>query len=335
MKRLWIIIGILVLMIGVSACQKKESVDSAYAPSKDNRLVIYTSHKKEVYGPIIKEFEERTGIWVDVTAGGTNELLERIAKESEQTNCDVMFGGGVENLEAYSNYFSAYNCKESNLIDQTFSSNDHKWTAFSALPIVIIYNNKLVHESVAPNSWTDLLEERWKGKIAFADPYNSGSSYTMLATMIQVNNLELESTLKQFVDNLDKNILSGSGDVIEAVVKGTRLVGITLEETALKRIAEGAEITMVYPSEGTSAVPDGSAIIKNAPNEENAKRFMDFIISDDVQQLIVDQFYRRSVRTDISLTETQKNAITLIDYNLEWASSNQNEILEYWSSLTQ
>ena len=335
MKYVWRIIGILFLITGLCACHKKESLDSVYAPLKDQRLVIYTSHKEEVYGPIIKEFEERTGIWVEVVAGGTNELLERIKKESKDTYCDVMFGGGVENLEAYSSYFLDYEGKESLLIDQTYSSTNHKWTAFSALPIVIIYNNKLVHESVAPSGWNDLLNERWKGKIAFADPYNSGSSYTMLATMMQLNELEPDSTLKEFVSNLDNHILKGSGDVINAVIKGTRLVGITLEETALKRIAKGADLTMVYPKEGTSAVPDGSAIIMGAPNRENAIRFMDFIISEDVQKLIVDQFYRRSVRTDIPLTEVQKEAITLIDYNLEWASSNQDEILEYWSTLTQ
>ena len=37
---------------------------------------MYTSHKQEVYAPIIKEFEERTGIWVEVVPGGTTELLE-------------------------------------------------------------------------------------------------------------------------------------------------------------------------------------------------------------------------------------------------------------------
>ena len=47
---------------------------------EENKLVVYTSHKEEVYAPIIKEFEERTGIWVELHTGGTSELLEEIAE---------------------------------------------------------------------------------------------------------------------------------------------------------------------------------------------------------------------------------------------------------------
>ena len=70
------------------------------------RLTVYTSHKEEVYQPIIEEFERRTGVWVRVVSGGTTELLERIAAESDAPAADVMFGGGVESLWAYEAYFA-------------------------------------------------------------------------------------------------------------------------------------------------------------------------------------------------------------------------------------
>ena len=63
------------------------------APPEDERLVVYTSHKQELWWPIVREFEERTGIWVDVVTGGSNELLERISEEAESPRADVMFGG--------------------------------------------------------------------------------------------------------------------------------------------------------------------------------------------------------------------------------------------------
>lgn len=73
----------------------------ADAPDETERLVVYTSHKEEVYQPIVEEFERRTGVWVQVVSGGTTELLERIAAEAETPVADVMFGGGVESLLAY------------------------------------------------------------------------------------------------------------------------------------------------------------------------------------------------------------------------------------------
>ena len=78
----------------------------SFAPEEGERLVLYTSHKEEVYWPIVKEFEERTGIWVEVVTGGTNELLERIQAETDSPAADVMFGGGVESLESYRDYFA-------------------------------------------------------------------------------------------------------------------------------------------------------------------------------------------------------------------------------------
>mgnify|MGYP003482245931 CR=1 FL=1 len=95
----WILFPLLAALF-LSACQKTERT-TEYTPDESMRLTIYTSHKEEVYMPIVREFEERTGIWVDVITGGTNELLERIESQQDNVEADVMFGGGVESLKAY------------------------------------------------------------------------------------------------------------------------------------------------------------------------------------------------------------------------------------------
>lgn len=303
-----------------------------YAVEEEQKLIVYTSHKEEVYGPIIKEFEERTGIWVEVQDGGTTELLEAIRREAGQGTCDVMFGGGVESYEAYQECFEPYVCGQNELLDDEYQSLDGRWTPFTELPIVFIYNNKLVDEKEAPEGWAEFLTGRWKGKIAFADPRKSGSSYTAVATMAQVLEMDVRPMLKDFVAALDGNISAGSGEVVDEVSAGIRLVGITLEETARKRIALGADIAMVYPSEGTSAVPDGCAMVRGAPHRENAGLFIDFTVSDDVQRLAEDQFCRRSVRKDIR-KENIGGSMKIVDYDVEWAGRNQDEILGIWAEL--
>ena len=74
-------IRILILCIAfalLTGCAPAAQDTAAYAPDESERLVLYTSHKKEVWWPIVKEFESRTGIWVEVVQGGTNELLEQL-----------------------------------------------------------------------------------------------------------------------------------------------------------------------------------------------------------------------------------------------------------------
>lgn len=333
LRKLYIASSMLIVFF-LSACTSSSMVNNEYSLDEKNKLIIYTSHKEEVYGPIIKEFEERTGIWVQVINGGTSEILDKIANNHVDIDGDIIFGGGVESLEAYSNMFSPYQYYQNEKLDQTYKSKDDKWTVFTKLPIVFVYNNKLVYETSAPQGWEDLLSEKWKGKIAYADPHKSGTAYTALMTLMQVMGRENWESMERFSYILDGKILKDSGEVINEVAAGTKLIGITLEEGALKKIAAGMNITMVYPCEGTSVVPDGSAIISNAPHRENAEMFMDFILDQDVQKFIVDHCYRRSVRVDIPDSgKWELKEANFINYDLKWASENRTEIFKKWDIL--
>lgn len=322
--------GCLMLLTGC----REGTGESAYAISEEDKLILYTSHKEEVYAPLVKEFEERTGIWVEVHAGGSKEMLEAVREQADRHICDVMFGGGVESYEAYEEFFEPYACSQREKLDDNYASPDNCWTIFSELPIVFIYNNKLVSEKDAPDSWEEFLTEKWKGKIAFADPQKSGTSYTALATMSQILDMDDRAMLQKFAEALDGRISPGSGDVTKEVSAGSRLVGITLEETAKKEMAKGADIGMVYPKEGTSAVPDGCALVAGAPHPENAKRFIDFTVSDDVQRLLTEEFCRRSVRKDILETDqtaAEGENMRLIEFDLSEAGEKQEEFLNMWA----
>lgn len=324
----WILFPLLAALF-LSACQKTERT-TEYTPDESMRLTIYTSHKEEVYMPIVREFEERTGIWVDVITGGTNELLERIESQQDNVEADVMFGGGVESLKAYEHCFSPYVVGSSGSIREPHQAEDAVWTPFSALPVVLIYNTKLVSPDKI-TGWSSLSDPIFRGRIAFADPAISGSSFTALATQILAGN-SMGKTLATLAENLQGKTLSSSGDVLNAVADGSYLVGITLEETALKYIAAGADLAMVYPEEGTSCVPDASAIVKGAPHSENAKKFLDFTVSYEVQQMLSESSYRRPVRSDIPAGESllPLQDIVLVDYDIDWACKNRDVILSDW-----
>lgn len=332
MKRFTALLLLLSLLL-LTACTSSVQTPDGLAPGDSERLVLYTSHKKEVWWPIVKEFESRTGIWVEVVEGGTNELLERIRSKKDAPEADVMFGGGVESLQSYSGCFAPYSCQDAAQIAAQYRSPDDVWTPFSSLPVVLICNPKLL-SSESLQSWADLLSPELRGKIAFADPSVSGSSYTGLVTMLYaLSEEEQDAVLQRFAENLDGKILSGSGEIVSSVASGESLAGITLEETALKRIAAGDEIEMIYPTDGTSCVPDGTAIVSGAPHPDNAKAFVDFTVSRDVQELIQERFYRRSVRSDVEPASKLPplKQLTQVDYDVGWASAHRDAILMSWA----
>lgn len=331
MKRLFCLALILLLLL--SGCARGTDV-SVFAPEDGDRLVIYTSHKEEVYGPIVKEFQQRTGIWVEVVTGGSNELLERIALEEESgaPSCDLMFGGGVESLAAYEDCFEPCTPEGVEYLRDVGLSEEGLWTPFSSLPLVLIYNTKLVSEGEL-TGWSDLLDTRWKGRIAFADPTVSGSSYTAALTLFSCIEGDDWDILAQLVENLDGGALTDSGDVVESVRSGSRYIGVTLEETALK--GRSPEVAIVYPEEGTSAVPDGCALVKGARHPDNARAFLDFVLGRDVQELLVSDLYRRSVRTDVHAPEDLPGEaeLNIIDYDVHWAGELKEEFINRWLKL--
>ena len=163
-----------------------------------------------------------------------------------------------------------------------------------------------------------------------------GSAATMGAvcmTMAAALGGDWQEDVRAFAENLDGRQLDSSGAVLDEVADGGAWLGVALEETALKYVSDGADVSLVYPKEGTSAVPDASALVKGAPHEDNAKKFLDFTISQDVQQLLGERFYRRPVRSDVSGDESLPDlaGIRLVDYDVDWASKNREGILMTWA----
>ncbi len=328
-----IVTAILAVLVLLSGCGQQKGQDvSAFAPAEADRLVIYTSHKEEIYRPIIQEFEARTGIWIQVEAGGTGELLERIAEEGADTPCDLFFGGGVESLEACRALFAPYVSPLAAEVAEPFRCGDGTWTPFSSLPVVLIYNPKLVRVN-PPDGWASLVSPAWRGQIAFASPEVSGSSYTALAALLQVMPGKWEDTLAAFVHNLDGRVLEGSGAVVQAVADGSCYIGVTLEETALRGIQSGSDIAMVYPSEGTCAPPDGLAVVAGCAHEENARRFIDFALGVDVQRRLVSELARRSVREDLAVPEG--SGFLRFPYDIPQASALREDVMALWRHLTE
>jgi iron(III) transport system substrate-binding protein len=325
-------------MLLLSSCgnsereQEIKELSAKYAVPGEKQLIIYTSHKEEVYLPIIREFENRTGIWVDIHTGGTAELFNQVKEASEEGRCDIMFGGGIESYEARKDLFVPYENSAVSDLDPMYLDPEHCWTPFTELPIVFVFNKKLVSYSEAPRTWADLMDSKWKGQIAFADPNNSGTSYTIISTMEQVLSKDADTVVTELYQQLDGKILESSGQIIPKVSDGSFLVGITLEETARKAIEQGEDVSMLYPEDGTSALPDGCAMVKNAPHSYNAGKFIDFVVSYDTQKYAIENFARRSVRTDLS--QSGGGTLDIITFDIKKSAMEEENVFALWNALS-
>jgi iron(III) transport system substrate-binding protein len=228
-----------------------------------------------------------------------------------------------------------YTTAHDSVIPAAYKEPGHHWTGFTVLPMVILYNTALVKGTEIPVGWGDLLRPSYKGTIAFADPIKSGSSYTIAVTLLTVFGRDDGNGwkfLKEFIANLDGKILSGSTAVPKGVADGEYRIGLTLEESALRYALSGAPVALVYPAEGTTAVADGSAIVRGCRHVEYAERFLDFIVGKEVQSLVISQMNRRCVRTDLSAPAGLKKIeeMKLVEYDPQWVAKNRQRIIEKW-----
>ncbi|OXS54469.1 hypothetical protein B1A99_26330 [Cohnella sp. CIP 111063] len=300
---------------------------------KSDSLTLYYSHAADWSDPIVKEFQEKTGITVNLVGAGTGELIARIRAEKENPLGDVLWGGFVDGYAVVDDLLEPYKSTELDSLIPEAKSPNNTWYGFNLEPMVIIYNPKLVKEEEAPKSWEDLTDPKWKGKIAHADPVKSGSSFTAVVNMIlsKPDRDQGMDLIKRFVDNLDGKLISSSSGTFKGVADGEYSVGVTYEQGALKYVESGADLEIVYPSDGNTLLTSGLGIVKGAKNMENAQKFVDFLLSKDVQSHIGD-IYRRTVRTDLQEPKgmVPLSQLVKVEYDMEWAIANKEMITKKW-----
>jgi iron(III) transport system substrate-binding protein len=211
--------------------------------------------------------------------------------------------------------------------------------------MVIVYNKRLLPPEHAPKAWADLLEPRFRGRIAYADPAASGSAYTILRTATAALAGDParsaagdgESRLagaagfaRALAIALAGRVLPESSQVIPSVASGENLVGLSFENAAAETMAAGPDLGIVYPADGTSAVPDCVALVRGAGRREAAKRFIDFVLGPDVARVLAGRFGRRSARGDIPPPSglPALSDLELLPYDIAAAAAGKRELVE-------
>ena len=301
------------------------------------KLTIYSPHDSDPLNAGVKMFEDKyPNVQVDVVADGTGNLLNRIAAESASPMADVLWGGGADSLAAYKEYFQPYKPSCIDLLDSSLYDPEYLWIGESPLPMVFLVNTDLVAEADFPQTWKDLADPKWEGKIAFADPASSGSAFTQLCTIL-MNYGKAEDDYAEgwtLVQSMIKNLViqSGSSGAHKNVDSGEYPIGITLEKAAVQYdTSDAGHLKMVYPTDGTSAVPDGVAIVKDCPNQELAELFVEFVLSAECQTAQNKDFGRRPIRSDVTPEGLMGlSEFSIMTYNFDYAAANKADIVEKW-----
>jgi iron(III) transport system substrate-binding protein len=267
------------------------------------KLVVYSANDSTLNDLVFGAFAKETGIQVEPVAAGSGVLVRRLQSEKARPQGDIIWGVSRSLLETNRNLFEAYSSKNKDVTPAEYRDPNDLWIGNNLHLLVILQNTKLVPEGQGPKSWADLLDPKWKGKIAFTDPANSGSAYATVTMLVDLWGGGDAGWKK--VGELFRNmkVLNRSSLVFQGVGNGEYPLGISLEYAGPLWASNGAPVKVIYPADGTSASMEGVAVIKGGPNTDNAKVYVDYINRKDVREMILKATFRRPTRDDLDLSK--------------------------------
>jgi iron(III) transport system substrate-binding protein len=343
-----VVVTMLMLAIFVlSACQPKPVVTEApvVAPTElvitDTELNVLCTPQEQWCQGMKQEFEAMYGITVNYVRMSSGEALARVQAEKDNPTFDIWWGGPIDSFVA---------AKESGILEQYESPNlvniinpdlmmdvDHYWVGVYVGTLGFATNTNWLAEhpeAKAPTSWDDLLKPEFKGQVMVAHPSSSGTSYTALATILQMRGEEAGwEFIKQYAGQISQYTKSGAAPA-KFVGLGEAAVAIVFSHDIVNEIDNNKmPLVLTFPEEGTGYEIGGQAILKGAVNMQAAKLWYDWAISPEGQALgPIFAAYQAPTVNGVELSHPELMEANLINYDFIWAGTHKKEFVDKFTN---
>jgi len=263
------------------------------AAAAQGELVVYCTVQEEWCRPMVSAFEKATGIKVLMTRKSSGEFFAQIKAEAANPRGDIWWGGtGDPHLQAAEEGLTeAYKSpRMSELHDwavRQWEQSKGRTVGVYAGALGYSYNvDQLKKKGIPePKCWSDLIKPAFKDEVQLANPNSSGTSYTMLATLVQLMGEDKAfEYLKALHRNVNQYTKSGAAPA-RAAATGESMIGITFQHDAVVQVINGANLKIVSPCEGTGYEIGSMSIIKGAKNMDNAKKWYDWALTAEAQSI--------------------------------------------------
>ncbi len=262
------------------------------AASKE--VVVLTSFPKELFEAYKQAFEQHSpGVRVIVKQQQTNQGVTYLRETRARPEADIFWASAVDAFQTL---------KADGLLDKvslpkdvlsrmpprigSFPLHDPDGTywGFAVSGYGLMWNTRYLslHKLPAPREWTDLTDPRYHGHLVISAPSRSGTTHLTVEVILQAYGWDKGWALLLQTGGNMGSITERSFGVPEAVISGQYGIGVVIDFFGLSAIASGHPIDFVYPSL-TSVVPASVAVVKNGPNPDNARAFVQYLLSDEGQ----------------------------------------------------
>jgi phosphoglycerate transport regulatory protein PgtC len=269
--------------------------------SIEDKLVVVTSYPKDLTGVFKKAFEAKNpGTTVEILQKKTSAGVKYIQETAQNNTSDLMWASAPDAFEVLKSdgLLSPYAPKAEGIPEKIGSypinDPDGYYIGFAGSGYGIMWNTRyLDHKKIpVPKEWEDLKKPVYHGHVGMSAPSRSGTTHLTVETVLQGDGWDKGWALwKEMAGNF-KMVTERSFGVPEGVNSGDFGVGIVIDFFGFSSQATGFPVDFVYPSV-TTLVPANIAIVKNAPHAKAAEAFIEFLLSVEGQELLLDPAIRR------------------------------------------
>lgn len=259
----------------------------------DDALVIYNGRSHYGDEQVFADFEDATGIKVEIRGGTGPELFERLRQEGEDTSADLLITTDLANL---------WRAEEAGLLvgvsSPTLEANvpaelrdiDGAWWALSTRLRVPVVSTERVPEG-AVTSYADLGDPEYQGRTCLRSS-NNEYNQSLVADMLAKQGEEAtEDLLRTWMAN-DPAIINSDGELLAAMAAGDCDVGLSNHYYLGRALDEDADfpVAPAWPDQdgaGAHANVSGAGVVRWSDREDEALALMEFLTSPEAQEQIV------------------------------------------------
>ncbi len=309
-----------------SEVAESEATQAQAKPELSGKVVVYMPSPSGLNEKYVADFEEKTGVDVELFEGTTGEILARLETEKDNPVADVVvlasWSDGLSMKD--SGQLMSYTPENADKLYDGWMDGDNMLFGTSASALGVIYNTTMVPTLSA--DWNELADAQYKDMIAIPDPQKSGSCKDFLAGYMFANGEEGWKTWENLA-NIGMTIPGANKAALEAVTTGEKGILVAgVDYNAYSAINKGEPLQIYYPASGTVINPRPAMILKTSANVDNAKAFVDYLLSDSAQKLVSDA-YLLPGRSDITCdNRSNVSDIPTLDINWEEMSKTSDDV---------
>jgi len=271
------------------------------AHALEDKLVIVTSFPEDLTGPFQAAFEKKhPGTKVEVLNKKTSAGVKFIQETAGSNTTDIFWVSAPDAFAVLKGkgLLQKYKPNSEGIPDKigSFPINDKDgmYFGFAASGYGIMYNTRYLKAKKlpVPKEWDDLKKAIYFGHVGMSAPSRSGTTHLTLEAILQGEGWDKGwATMKEMAGNF-KTITERSFGVPDGVNSGEFGIGIVIDFFGFSSRASGFPVDFVYPKV-TALVPANVGMVKDAPHPKAAAAFIDYLLSDEGQELLFDPKIQR------------------------------------------